>query len=62
MYQAMNQQNAKAGTARYAMLFAFSDSLLTFALRDRSLRSTLFSDLTTTDTRDHTIRGDKTPS
>jgi hypothetical protein len=62
MYQATKQQNAKTGSARYALLFAFSDSLLTFALRDRSVRSSLFSDLTSSTTRTSIIRGGKTPS
>ncbi len=62
MYQAMKQANAKTGTARYAMLFAFSDSLFTPALRDRTVRSSLFSDLTFSGTHASIIRGDNTPS
>lgn len=62
MYQSTNQHNAKTGTTRAAVLFALSDSLLTHTLRDRSLRSSLFSDLTSTDARTNIIRGGKTPS
>lgn len=62
MTQTTNQHTAKTGTTRAALLFAFSDSLLTHTLRDRSLRSSLFADLTSTDSRTHIIRGDKTPS
>lgn len=62
MKQTMNQQYAKTGTTRAALLFAFSDALLTHTLRDRSLRSSLFSPLMTTDSRTSIIRGGNTPS
>ena len=62
MQQTMNQHNAKTGSARAALLFALSDSLLTHTLRDRSLRSSLFSDLTSKDPHTSIVQGDKTPS